>query len=121
MTKKWNKVSFLIPKLPTVDVLIKSIVEMDQNVLTEDLLNGIVGIVPTKDEIELIKKANESRGTLELEKPEAYLLGLSELTLISERIEPWIFLLEYGHVNEGIEEPLSILEGTVRQLKKVLL
>jgi len=66
----------------------------------------------------LLKKAFENRGTLELEKPEKFLLELNEITLLRERIEPWIFKFEFRELSEDIEEPLRVLDEAIKQVRK---
>jgi len=107
-----------LPKLPPLQELINALLNMDENIVTEELLIGLRGIIPTQEEMNLIRKANENRGIVELEKPEKFLLELAELSLLSERIEPWIFKFEYRELSENIEEPLRILDEAIKQVRK---
>ncbi|SPQ99930.1 unnamed protein product (mitochondrion) [Plasmodiophora brassicae] len=121
--KRSNAVAIMISQLPEFSVIKTAIIQMDQKALTVDMVDAILGHLPTKEELDEIKNVPDAS---KLEKPETYLLVMSSIPHLTERLRCWLFALSFGDQVKTASRPLEeVIEActTLRSsdnLKQVL-
>ncbi|MES1922325.1 hypothetical protein MHBO_003833, partial [Bonamia ostreae] len=93
--KKSNAVGIMLSSLPDLSVLPDILLEMDDLMLNETQINGMLNNLPTKEEIKKITEADKP-GT-NWDKPEKYFLLLIKIPNYEFRLKTWIFELRFDN------------------------
>ncbi|XP_055012425.1 FH1/FH2 domain-containing protein 1 [Boleophthalmus pectinirostris] len=89
---------------------------MDNSVLDREDLQRLQSIVPTEEEMCLIKEAQARTPLCPLAPAEQCLLTLGELPHLNTRLQLWAFALDYDSMEREIAEPLFHLKLAMEQL-----
>uniref|UniRef100_A0A4W6EII1 FH2 domain-containing protein n=1 Tax=Lates calcarifer TaxID=8187 RepID=A0A4W6EII1_LATCA len=109
--KRSNIITIALSSLPPPRLLPPAIYSMDSSVLDrEDAL------IPTEEELCLIKDAKAQNPHSHLAQAELCLLTLGEISHLSSRLQLWAFALDYDSLEREIAEPLFHLKLAMEQL-----
>eukprot|EP00028_Trichosphaerium_sp_Am-I-7-wt_P009750 CAMPEP_0168526838 /NCGR_PEP_ID=MMETSP0405-20121227/12229_1 /TAXON_ID=498012 /ORGANISM="Trichosphaerium sp, Strain Am-I-7 wt" /LENGTH=984 /DNA_ID=CAMNT_0008549803 /DNA_START=13 /DNA_END=2970 /DNA_ORIENTATION=- len=115
-SKRNNAVSISISRLPAPQKLKEVVLNMDEDNITLEQLVFVESLVPTADEIKLIKEVDKNPA-FTLDKPDRYLLELSVIPCLAQRIKCWVFKQDFENIKSSIEKPLNILHSACMQVK----
>ncbi|XP_072314821.1 FH1/FH2 domain-containing protein 3 [Eucyclogobius newberryi] len=114
--KRSNIVTIALSGLPPPRLLPPAIYSMDNSVLDREDLQRLQSILPTDEELGLIKEAQARAPRGPLAPAEQCLLTLGELPHLSTRLQLWAFALDYDTMEREIAEPLFHLKLAMEQL-----
>uniref|UniRef100_A0A673CCR9 FH2 domain-containing protein n=1 Tax=Sphaeramia orbicularis TaxID=375764 RepID=A0A673CCR9_9TELE len=115
--KRSNIITIALSSLPPPRLLPPAIYSMDSTVLDrEDVQVQLQTIIPTEEEINLIKEAKAQNPRSPLAAAELCLLTLGEIPHLSTRLQLWAFALDYDSLEREIAEPLFHLKLAMEQL-----
>jgi dishevelled associated activator of morphogenesis len=122
-----DKVTFVDPKRSfnlditlsrfriTYDQIRDALLACDESVLTEEKVDALLKFAPQPDETKALKhfKGDPTK----LGKAEQYLRIVSTIPRLTERLELFLFKLQYPDLTAGIEKALSFVDQARLQLK----
>ncbi|XP_041095508.1 FH1/FH2 domain-containing protein 3-like [Polyodon spathula] len=114
--KRSNIINITLSSLPPPHIIREAVVNMDQSVLDREDLQKLVSLIPTEEELLLIKEAQKKNPSLPLGSAEQSLLTLGSVQHLSARLELWAFMLDYENLEREIAEPLFNLKLAMQQL-----
>lgn len=114
--KRSNIITIALSSLPPPRLLPPTIYSMDSSVLDREDVQRLQAIIPTEEEICLIKEAKAQSPHSALAQAELCLLTLGEIPHLSTRLELWAFALDYDTLEREIAEPLFHLKLAMEQL-----
>ncbi|XP_039996564.1 FH1/FH2 domain-containing protein 1 isoform X2 [Xiphias gladius] len=89
---------------------------MDSSVLDREDIQRLRALIPTEEELCLIKEAKAQNPHSHLAQAELCLLTLGEISHLSSRLQLWAFALDYDSLEKEIAEPLFHLKLAMEQL-----
>ncbi|CAL8384848.1 unnamed protein product [Arctogadus glacialis] len=114
--KRSNIITIALSSLPPPRLLPPLIYRMDSSVLDRDDLQRLTALVPTEEELSLIREAKALSPNAPLAPAELCLLTMGEIPHLSSRLQLWAFALDYDTLEREIAEPLFHLKTAVEQL-----
>uniref|UniRef100_A0A3B4XA27 FH1/FH2 domain-containing protein 1-like n=1 Tax=Seriola lalandi dorsalis TaxID=1841481 RepID=A0A3B4XA27_SERLL len=115
--KRSNIITIALSSLPPPRLLPPAIYSMDSSVLDrEDVQVQLQALIPTEEELCLIKDAKAQNPHSHLAQAELCLLTLGEISHLSSRLQLWAFALDYDSLEREIAEPLFHLKLAMEQL-----
>ncbi|XP_016361496.1 FH1/FH2 domain-containing protein 1-like, partial [Sinocyclocheilus anshuiensis] len=93
--KRSNIVTIALSSLPPVHLLPPAIYSMDNDVLDREDIQRLQMLVPTEDELNLIKEAKAQAPRSPLGPAEQCLLTLGNVPHLSARLQLWAFTLDH--------------------------
>ncbi|CAL8327064.1 unnamed protein product [Lota lota] len=114
--KRSNIITIALSSLPPPRLLPTLIYRMDSSVLDRDDLQRLMVLVPTEEELCLIRDAKALSPNTPLAPAELCLLTLGEIPHLSSRLQLWAFALDYDTLEREVAEPLFHLKTAVDQL-----
>ncbi|XP_054866768.1 FH1/FH2 domain-containing protein 1-like [Amphiprion ocellaris] len=114
--KRSNIITIALSSLPPPRLLPPAIYSMDSSVLDRDDVQRLQALIPTEEELCLIKEAKAQNPHCPLAQAELCLLTLGEIPHLSSRLQLWTFALDYDSVEREIAEPLFHLKLAMEQL-----
>uniref|UniRef100_A0A3P9L9J0 FH2 domain-containing protein n=1 Tax=Oryzias latipes TaxID=8090 RepID=A0A3P9L9J0_ORYLA len=114
--KRSNIITIALSSLPAPRLLPPAIYAMDSSVLDREDVQRLRALIPTEDELGLIKEAKAQNPHAPLAQAELCLLTLGEIPHLSTRLELWAFALDYDSLEKEIAEPLFHLKLAMEQL-----
>ncbi|KAL0970093.1 hypothetical protein UPYG_G00237060 [Umbra pygmaea] len=114
--KRSNIITIALSSLPPPHLLPPAIYTMDCSVLDRDDVQRLQTLVPSEEELALIKEAQAKAPHSSLAPAELCLLTLGEITHLSSRLQLWAFALDYDTLESEIAEPLFQLKLAMEQL-----
>ncbi|XP_077401709.1 FH1/FH2 domain-containing protein 1 isoform X2 [Vanacampus margaritifer] len=114
--KRSNNVTITLSGLPPPHLLPPAIYSMDGSVLDHEDVQRIQTLIPTEEELCLIKEAKAQNPNSHLAPAELCLLALGEIPHLRLRLQLWAFLLDYDSFEQEIAEPLFYLKQAMEQL-----
>ncbi|XP_072232676.1 FH1/FH2 domain-containing protein 1 isoform X1 [Leuresthes tenuis] len=114
--KRSNIITIALSSLPPPRLLPPAIYSMDSSVLDREDVQRLQALIPTEEELCLIKEAKAQNPHSPLEQAELCLLTLGEIPLLSTRLQLWAFALDYDSLEREIAEPLFHLKLAMEQL-----
>ncbi|CAG5929472.1 unnamed protein product [Menidia menidia] len=112
--KRSNIITIALSSLPPPRLLPPAIYSMDSSVLDREDVQRLQALIPTEEELGLIKEAKTQNPHSPLGQAELCLLTLGEIPLLSTRLQLWSFALDYDSL-ESVE-PLFHLKLAMEQL-----
>uniref|UniRef100_A0A8C7J0F4 FH2 domain-containing protein n=1 Tax=Oncorhynchus kisutch TaxID=8019 RepID=A0A8C7J0F4_ONCKI len=109
--KRSNIITIALSSLPPPRLLPPAIYTMDCSVLDRE-----DSLVPSEEELSLIRKAQAESPHSPLGPAELCLLTLGQITYLSPRLQLWAFALDYDTLEREIAEPLFHLKLAMEQL-----
>lgn len=114
--KRSNIITIALSSLPPPRLLPPAIYSMDNSVLDREDLQRLQDMLPTDEELSLIKQSQSQSGPCVLAPAEQCLLTLGEIPHLSTRLQLWAFTLDYDSMEREIAEPLFHLKLAMEQL-----
>ncbi|XP_013883774.1 FH1/FH2 domain-containing protein 1 [Austrofundulus limnaeus] len=114
--KRSNIITIALSSLPPPRLLPPAIYSMDSSVLDREDVQRLQALIPTEEELSLIKEAKVQNPHASLAQAELCLLTLGEIPYLSTRIQLWVFALDYDSLEREIAEPLFHLKLAMEQL-----
>uniref|UniRef100_A0A3Q3GLT9 FH2 domain-containing protein n=1 Tax=Labrus bergylta TaxID=56723 RepID=A0A3Q3GLT9_9LABR len=112
--KRSNIITIAMSSLPPPRLLPPAIYSMDSSVLDKE--DRLQALIPTEEELCLIKEAKAQNPKSPLASAELCLLTLGEITYLDTRLQLWSFALDYDSLEREIAEPLFHLKLAMEQL-----
>ena len=112
--KRAQEVGISIAKLPSVEVIAKALIKMDEKALTEDKIDSLLLIAITKEEYSMYKSMG-SDGVWE--KNEKYLIELNDVPYYKEKLKVWSTILKYDFIIPRLEESFKYLIPACEEIK----
>ncbi|XP_022070682.1 FH1/FH2 domain-containing protein 1 isoform X2 [Acanthochromis polyacanthus] len=114
--KRSNIITIALSSLPPPRLLPPAIYSMDSSVLDRDDVQRLQALIPTEEELCLIKEAKAQNPHCPLAQAELCLITLGEIPHLSSRLQLWTFALDYDSLEREIAEPLFHLKLAMEQL-----
>ncbi|XP_029531919.1 FH1/FH2 domain-containing protein 1-like isoform X2 [Oncorhynchus nerka] len=114
--KRSNIITIALSSLPPPRLLPPAIYTMDCSVLDREDVQRLQSLVPSEEELSLIRKAQAESPHSPLAPAELCLLTLGQITYLSPRLQLWAFALDYDTLEREIAEPLFHLKLAMEQL-----
>ncbi|GLD64714.1 FH1/FH2 domain-containing protein 1 [Lates japonicus] len=114
--KRSNIITIALSSLPPPRLLPPAIYSMDSSVLDREDVQRLQALIPTEEELCLIKDAKAQNPHSHLAQAELCLLTLGEISHLSSRLQLWAFALDYDSLEREIAEPLFHLKQAMEQL-----
>ncbi|XP_045921658.1 FH1/FH2 domain-containing protein 1 [Micropterus dolomieu] len=114
--KRSNIITIALSSLPPPRLLPPAIYSMDSSVLDREDVQRLKALMPTEEELCLIKDAKAQNPHSPLAPAELCLLTLGEIPHLNSRLQLWAFALDYDSLEREIAEPLFHLKLAMEQL-----
>ncbi|XP_061565995.1 FH1/FH2 domain-containing protein 1 [Cololabis saira] len=114
--KRSNIITIALSSLPPPRLLPPAIYSMDSSVLDREDVQRLQALIPTEEELCLIKEAKAQSPHSPLAQAEVCLLTLGEIPHLTTRLQLWAFALDYDSLEQEIAEPLFHLKLAMEQL-----
>ncbi|XP_040886882.1 FH1/FH2 domain-containing protein 1 [Toxotes jaculatrix] len=114
--KRSNIITIALSSLPPPRLLPPAIYSMDSSVLDREDIQRLQALIPTEEELCLIKDAKAQNSHSHLAQAELCLLTLGEISHLTSRLQLWAFALDYDSLEREIAEPLFHLKLAMEQL-----
>ncbi|KPP61789.1 hypothetical protein Z043_120071, partial [Scleropages formosus] len=114
--KRSNIITIALSSLPAPHLLPPAIVSMDCCVLDREDLQKLQALVPSEEELCMIREAKSQSPHSPLGPAEYCLLTLGSIPHLSERLQLWAFTMDYDSLEGEIAEPLYKLKLAMEQL-----
>ncbi|XP_076144930.1 FH1/FH2 domain-containing protein 1 isoform X2 [Alosa pseudoharengus] len=114
--KRSNIITIALSSLPPPHLLPPAIYSMDCSVLDREDVQRLQALVPTDEELKLIKEAKAQSPRCPLASAEHCLQTLGGIQHLSSRLQLWAFALDYDTLEREIAEPLFHLKHAMEQL-----
>ncbi|MBN3316843.1 FHOD3 protein, partial [Atractosteus spatula] len=114
--KRSNIINIALSRLPPPRLITHTILSMDNCVLDREDIQRLQSLVPTEEELTLIREAQRATPSSPLAQAELCLLTLGSVPHLSPRLELWAFTLDYDSLEREIAEPLFHLKLAMEQL-----
>ncbi|KAI9522147.1 hypothetical protein NQZ68_038783 [Dissostichus eleginoides] len=114
--KRSNIITIALSSLPPPRLLPPAIYSMDSSVLDRDDVQRLKELIPTEEELSLIKEAKALNPHSPLAPAELCLLTLGEIPHLNSRLQLWAFALDYDSLEREVAEPLFHLKLAMEQL-----
>ncbi|XP_068444401.1 FH1/FH2 domain-containing protein 1 [Clinocottus analis] len=114
--KRSNIITIALSSLPPPRLLPPAIYSMDSSVLDREDVQRLIALIPTEEELCLIKEAQAQNPHAPLAPAELCLLTLGEIPHLTSRLQLWAFALDYDSLERELAEPLFHLKLAMEQL-----
>ncbi|XP_069044707.1 FH1/FH2 domain-containing protein 1 isoform X2 [Lepisosteus oculatus] len=114
--KRSNIINIALSRLPPPRLITHAILSMDNCVLDREDIQRLQSLVPTEEELTLIREAQRATSSSPLAPAELCLLTLGSVPHLSPRLDLWAFTLDYDTLEREIAEPLFHLKLAMEQL-----
>uniref|UniRef100_A0A8K9XEJ9 FH2 domain-containing protein n=1 Tax=Oncorhynchus mykiss TaxID=8022 RepID=A0A8K9XEJ9_ONCMY len=114
--KRSNIITIALSSLPPPRLLPPAIYTMDCSVLDREDVQRLQSLVPSEEELSLIRKAQAESPHSPLAPAELCLLTLGQITYLSPRLQLWAFALDYDTLERAGGFELSYL-GKLSQVR----
>ncbi|CAI4227599.1 unnamed protein product [Auanema sp. JU1783] len=117
--KRSQAIHIGLTKLPPTSVIPAAIMKFDSMVLNKEGIEKILRtMMPTPKEVEEIEMKAAENPDMQLGQAEQFLLKLSQIPSLLERLKLWLFTLEYKNVEKDIAEPLMDLQLAMKEMEE---
>eukprot|EP00823_Brevimastigomonas_motovehiculus_P005033 TRINITY_DN348_c0_g4_i1.p1 TRINITY_DN348_c0_g4~~TRINITY_DN348_c0_g4_i1.p1 ORF type:complete len:637 (+),score=261.82 TRINITY_DN348_c0_g4_i1:195-1913(+) len=109
--KKSNAIAILMNALPKPPLTAtkKALVSLDSGALSSEVLTRLTNVIPSNDDVDQIRSVAEVEGEAKLDMPEQFVLMLSTVPKLSQRITVWQFALKFDEQQTELASLLSHL------------
>ncbi|XP_061665142.1 FH1/FH2 domain-containing protein 1 isoform X2 [Syngnathoides biaculeatus] len=114
--KRSNNITITLSSLPPPRLLPPAIYSMDGSVLDREDIQRLQTLIPTEEELCLIREAKAQNPNSQLAPAELCLLALGEIPHLGSRLRLWAFVLDYDWLEQEIAKPLFYLKQAMEQL-----
>ncbi|KAG9260113.1 FH1/FH2 domain-containing protein 1-like [Astyanax mexicanus] len=114
--KRSHIITIALSSLPPPHLLPPALYSMDSSVLDREDVQRLQSLIPSDEELKMIKQAKAQAPHCPLAPAEQCLLILGSVTHLSSRLQLWAFALDYDSLEREIAEPLFHLKLAMEQL-----
>ncbi|KAG7462151.1 hypothetical protein MATL_G00199900 [Megalops atlanticus] len=114
--KRSNIVTIALRSLPPPHLLPPAILSMDCSVLDREDLQRLQALIPSEEELCVIREAQARSPHSPLAAAELCLLTMGSVPHLRQRLQLWAFALDYDTLEREIAEPLYHLKQAMEQL-----
>uniref|UniRef100_A0A914WS14 Uncharacterized protein n=1 Tax=Plectus sambesii TaxID=2011161 RepID=A0A914WS14_9BILA len=116
--KRSQAINIGLTKLPPPRAIKAAILKMDATVLNKEGIDKILQtMMPSPTEVEAIQNAQAENPDMPLGSAEQFIMLLSEVPNLLERLKLWIFMLDYASIEKDIAEPLMDLKLSMEEIE----
>uniref|UniRef100_A0A915PR53 Formin-like protein n=1 Tax=Setaria digitata TaxID=48799 RepID=A0A915PR53_9BILA len=117
--KRSQAINIGLTKLPPISVIPTAIMKFDSMVLNKEGIEKILTtMMPNPAEIEQIELKIAEHPDMPLGQAEQFLLKLSQIPCLLERLRLWVFTLDYKNCEKDIAEPLMDLQLAMKEVEE---
>ncbi|VDD95465.1 unnamed protein product [Enterobius vermicularis] len=117
--KRSQAINIGLTKLPPISVIPAAIMKFDSLVLNKEGIEKILStMMPSPAEIEMIETKQMENPEMQLGQAEQFLLKLSQIPCLLERLRLWSFTLDYKNCEKDIAEPLMDLQLAMKEIEE---
>ncbi|VDM39317.1 unnamed protein product [Toxocara canis] len=117
--KRSQAINIGLTKLPPINVIPAAIMKFDSLVLNKEGIEKILStMMPSPAEIEAIEIKSAEHPDMPLGQAEQFLLKLSQIPCLLERLRLWSFTLDYKNCEKDIAEPLMDLQLAMKEIEE---
>uniref|UniRef100_A0AC35GIT8 Uncharacterized protein n=1 Tax=Panagrolaimus sp. PS1159 TaxID=55785 RepID=A0AC35GIT8_9BILA len=117
--KRSQNINIALTKLPPVSVIPTAIRKFDTTVLNKEGIEKILQtMMPHSQEIEDIQNKQCEFPDMPLGQAEQFLLSLSEIDCLLERLKLWLFMLDYQNIEKDVAESLMELNNAMKEIEE---
>ncbi|MCP9260466.1 FHOD3 [Dirofilaria immitis] len=117
--KRSQAINIGLTKLPPISVIPTAIMKFDSLVLNKEGIEKILTtMMPNPAEIEQIELKVAEHPDMPLGQAEQFLLKLSQIPCLLERLRLWVFTLDYKNCEKDIAEPLMDLQLAMKEVEE---
>ncbi|EFP11522.1 CRE-FHOD-1 protein [Caenorhabditis remanei] len=117
--KRSQAINIGLTKLPPINVIPAAIMKFDSLVLNKDGIEKILKtMMPDSKEIEEIENKQAENPEMTLGNAEQFLLKLSQIPCLLERLRLWLFTLDYKNSEKDIAEPLMDMQLAMKEMEE---
>eukprot|EP00002_Diphylleia_rotans_P021981 TRINITY_DN4293_c0_g1_i1.p1 TRINITY_DN4293_c0_g1~~TRINITY_DN4293_c0_g1_i1.p1 ORF type:complete len:1072 (-),score=269.95 TRINITY_DN4293_c0_g1_i1:143-3358(-) len=113
--KRGYTIGIRMARLPTIEVILEGLANLDENKLTVEDLQGLLSCAPTPEEMEMITAAQGEE--LPLDKPEQFLIQINKIQRLEDRIKCWMTKRTFRETIDAVGRPLVILQRACKETK----
>ncbi|KAM6118226.1 FH1/FH2 domain-containing protein 1 [Pterocles gutturalis] len=116
--KRSNAINIGLTVLPPVHIIKTAVLNFDEFAVNKEGIEKILTMVPTEEEKQKIQEAQLANPDVPLGSAEQFLLALSSISDLTDRLQLWAFKLDYESLEQEIAEPLFDLKVGMEQLAR---
>ncbi|KAL7072201.1 hypothetical protein ACQ4LE_008503 [Meloidogyne hapla] len=117
--KRSQAINIGLTKLPPVNVIPTAIRKFDATVLNKEGIEKILStMMPSLEEVERIRDAQAEQPDTPLGPAEQFMLSLSEIDCLLERLRLWLFMLDYQNVEQEVADALMEWNNAMKQVEE---
>ncbi|EGT37795.1 hypothetical protein CAEBREN_02364 [Caenorhabditis brenneri] len=117
--KRSQAINIGLTKLPPINVIPAAIMKFDSLVLNKDGIEKILKtMMPSPKEVEEIEIKAAENPEMTLGNAEQFLLKLSQIPCLLERLRLWLFTLDYKNSEKDIAEPLMDMQLAMKEMEE---
>ncbi|KAL3122098.1 hypothetical protein niasHT_009391 [Heterodera trifolii] len=117
--KRSQAINIGLTKLPPITVIPTAIKKFDATVLNKEGIEKILStMMPSLEEIERIREAQLENPDIPLGQAEQFMLSLSEIDCLLERLRLWLFMLDYQNVEKEVAEALMEWNNAMKEIEE---
>ena len=118
-TKRSNAINIGMTKLPPPLVIKSAILKMDSSVLSREGIEKLLTtMMPSEEEINTIYEAQHQNPEIPLGSAENFLMVMSKIGSLEERLKLWAFRLDYDQLEKEMAEQLMDLKTSISEIEK---
>uniref|UniRef100_A0AC34RI76 FH2 domain-containing protein n=1 Tax=Panagrolaimus sp. JU765 TaxID=591449 RepID=A0AC34RI76_9BILA len=117
--KRSQAINIGLTKLPPISVIPTAIRKFDTTVLNKEGIEKILQtMMPHTEEIERIHEKMGENPDMPLGQAEQFMLSLSEIDCLLERLKLWLFMLDFPNVEKDVAESLMELNNAMKEVEE---
>ena len=118
-TNRSNQINIGIKNLPSISKLKVLIEEMDDKIITREGVEKLQSLMPSEEEIDLIKEAQkENDDDIPLGTAEQFLLLMDSISGLECRLKLWAFKVDFKAMEKDICEPLKSVKNGMLKVRE---
>lgn len=116
--KRSNFINIGLKKLPAPRAIKTAIIKMDSTIINREGIEKLLTMIPTDEEINSITEAKLNSPDLPLGTAESFLLILSQIPALEQRLKFWSFKIDFDSVEKEMGEQLMDLKLAMEEIEK---
>ena len=116
--KRSNFINIGLKKLPAPRAIKTAILKMDSTIINREGIEKLLTMIPTEEEINSITEAKLNSPDLPLGTAESFLLILSQIPALEQRLKFWTFKIDFDSLEKEMGEQLMDLKLAMEEIEK---
>eukprot|EP00004_Rigifila_ramosa_P028834 TRINITY_DN993_c0_g1_i1.p1 TRINITY_DN993_c0_g1~~TRINITY_DN993_c0_g1_i1.p1 ORF type:complete len:956 (-),score=265.30 TRINITY_DN993_c0_g1_i1:45-2483(-) len=113
-SKRSNQVSIALTRFPATEIITKAVLTLDEKKLSVEDINSILACLGTAEEMALIKECSTPHL---LDKAEKFMLTMSEIPKVRERLKCWSVKRTFSESVDTIGPPMVSVSKACKQVR----